>query len=53
MSRKTYISNGSRELANRRHRRRWWLMAAWNTACMLLFTASMVMLAIYFMDHLG
>ena len=49
MSRKTYISNGSRERANRRF---WWQVAI-NTTCMLLFTACLVMLAIYFLDHLG
>lgn len=51
--RSTYISNGTLERARRKARRRWWLMALWNTTCMLLFTASMVMLAIYFVDHLG
>lgn len=53
MSRRTYISNGTREQAKRRANRRFWGQVAVNATCMLLFTASMVMIAIYFLDHLG
>lgn len=52
MSRRTYISNGTREAARRRANRRFWLQVALNTACMLLFTASLVMFAVYMIDHL-
>ena len=53
MMRATYISNGSLERARRRRRLRWWAMAGVNTLCMLLFTASMLMLFYIFIDRLG
>lgn len=53
MSRRTYISNGTREAAQRRANRRFWTQVALNTTCMLLFTASLAGIAIFFLDHLG
>ncbi len=53
MMRTTYVSNGSLERALKAARRRWWRGVLLNTTCMLLFTASMTMLAFLFMDRLG